>query len=120
MISAGLFSNCAARPALSAACWPWDSLVGFYLTVCPFVAGNPQLLVAAFFVSAVLQLLIAVSMIVLVLEEARRFSQKAEEDLQTATVEKDRLATKVSLAEERYRTLFQQAQEELWWSTRRI
>jgi two-component system NtrC family sensor kinase len=81
------------------------------LTVCPFVADNPQLLVAAFFVSAVLQLLIAVSMIVLVLEEARRFSQKAEEDLQTATVEKDRLATKVSLAEERYRTLFQQAQE---------
>ena len=86
-------------------------LWGIYLTACPFVAGNAQLLVAAFFISAVLQLLIAVSMIVLVLEEARRFSQKTQEDLQTATVEKDRLATKVCLAEERYRTLFQQAQE---------
>ena len=75
------------------------------------MAGNAQLLVAAFFISAVLQLLIAVSMIVLVLEEARRFSQKTQEELQTATVEKDRLATKVCLAEERYRTLFQQAQE---------
>jgi PAS domain S-box-containing protein len=86
-------------------------LWGLYLTACPWAAGNGQLLVAAFFISAVLQLLIAVSMIVLVLEEARRFSQKAEEDLHTATVEKNRLATKVSLAEERYRTLFQQAHE---------
>ncbi len=86
-------------------------LWGLYLTACPFLAGNAQLLVAAFFISAVLQLLIAVSMIVLVLEEARRFSQKTEEQLQTATMEKDRLATKVSLAEERYRTLFQHAQE---------
>ncbi len=86
-------------------------LWGFYLISCPFVAGNPQLLVAAFFISAVLQLLIAVSMIVLVLEEARRFTRQTEEQLQSATVEKSRLATKVSLAEERYRTLFQQAQE---------
>jgi len=86
-------------------------LWGFYLTACPFVAGNPELLVAAFFVSAVLQLLIAVSMIVLVLEEARRCNQKTQEQLDTATVEKNRLATKVSLAEERYHTLFQQAQE---------
>ncbi len=86
-------------------------LWGFYLTACPFVAGNLQLLVAAFFISAVLQLLIAVSMIVLVLEEARRLNRQTEEQLQSATVEKSRLATKVSLAEERYRTLFQQAQE---------
>jgi len=86
-------------------------LWGLYLTACPFVAGIPQLLVAAFFISAVLQLLIAVSMIVLVLEEARRFTRQTEEQLQTATVEKSRLATKVSLAEERYRTLFQQAHE---------
>jgi PAS domain S-box-containing protein len=80
-------------------------LWGIYLAACPFVAGNPQLLVAAFFISAVLQLLIAVSMIVLVLEEARRFTRQTEEQLLTATVEKSRLA------EERYRTLFQQAQE---------
>jgi len=86
-------------------------LWGCYLAACPFVAGNAELLVAAFFISAVLQLLIAVSMIVLVLEEARRSSQKTQEQLHSATVEKDRLATKVSLAEERYRTLFQQSQE---------
>ena len=79
MISAGAFfklrrTTCfvgAGLLALGFLLW------GFYLTACPFVAGNPQLLVAAFFISAVLQLLIAVSMIVLVLEEARRFSQKA-------------------------------------------
>jgi two-component system NtrC family sensor kinase len=86
-------------------------LWGFYLAACPFVSGNPQLLVAAFFISAVLQLLIAVSMIVLVLEEARQTSQQALEDLYSATVEKDRLVTKVNLAEERYRTLFEQANE---------
>ena len=86
-------------------------LWGFYMIACPFVSGNPQLLVAAFFISAILQLLIAVSMIVLVLEEARRNSQRTLEDLHSATVEKNRLATKVSLAEERYRTLFQQAHE---------
>jgi len=113
MISAGAFFNLRRKTCfvgaglLSLGFLLW----GIYLTACPFVAGNAQLLVAAFFISAVLQLLIAVSMIVLVLEEARRFSQKTQEDLQTATVEKDRLATKVCLAEERYRTLFQQAQE---------
>ena len=86
-------------------------LWGFYLTACPFVAGNPQLLVAAFFISAVLQLLIAVSMIVLVLEEGRHSSQKTREELHTTTLERNRLATKVSLAEERYHALFQQAHE---------
>jgi PAS domain S-box-containing protein len=86
-------------------------LWGLYLTIYPFLAGNPQLLVAAFFVSAVLQLHIAVSMIVLVLEEFQRSSQQTHEALQTATIERNRLATKISLAEERYRTLFQESQE---------
>jgi PAS domain S-box-containing protein len=86
-------------------------LWGLYLTACPFVARNPQLLVAAFFISAILQLLIAVSMIVLVLEEARQTSRQTLEELHSATVEKNRLATKVNLVEERYRTLFQEAHE---------
>ena len=87
MVSAGAFFRLRRRTcfvgagllALGFLLW------GLYLTSCPFVAGNPQLLVAAFFISAVLQLLIAVSMIVLVLEEARRFSQKTQEELHTAT-----------------------------------
>jgi two-component system NtrC family sensor kinase len=86
-------------------------LWGLYLTIYPFLAGNPQLLVAAFFVSAVLQLHIAVSMIVLVLEEVQRSSKQTHEALQTATIERNRLTTKISLAEERYRTLFQESQE---------
>jgi PAS domain S-box-containing protein len=86
-------------------------LWGIYLTAWPLVAGNPQLRGAAFFISATLQLLIAVSMIVLVLEEARRFSQKTQQDLDTAMLEKNRLANKVSVVEERYQTLFQQSQE---------
>ena len=70
--------------------------------------GAPILLVRAL---NLMKVIAAVGMIVLVLEEARRFTRQTEEQLLTATVEKSRLATKVSLAEERYRTLFQQAQE---------
>jgi PAS domain S-box-containing protein len=86
-------------------------LWGFFLTSYPFLTGNAQLLVAAFFIAAVLQLLIAVSMIVLVLEEARQLSRKAEEQTRAALVEKDCMVTRVSFAEERYRTLFEQAHD---------
>jgi PAS domain S-box-containing protein len=86
-------------------------LWGIYLTGYPWLTGNPQLLVAAFFVSAVLQLVIAVSMIVLVLEEVQRHSQQAREEARTAIVEKERMVSRVSFAEERYRTLFQQAHD---------
>ena len=46
-------------------------LWGLYLVVCPFFTRDNQLLGTGFLISAVLQLFIAVSMIILVLEEAK-------------------------------------------------
>jgi PAS domain S-box-containing protein len=86
-------------------------LWGIYLTIYPWLGGSGQLLVAAFFISAVLQLVIAVSMIVLVLEEAERLRQRAREEVRTALVEKESMVSRVSFAEERYRALFQQAHD---------
>jgi signal transduction histidine kinase/ActR/RegA family two-component response regulator len=47
------------------------ALWGLYLGLCPFFAGNGEAAGTGFLISAVLQLFIAVSMIILVLEEAR-------------------------------------------------
>ncbi len=47
------------------------ALWGLYLGACPFFARTEQMIATGFLISAVLQLFIAVSMIILVLEEAR-------------------------------------------------
>lgn len=47
------------------------ALWGVYLGLSPFLGTNPQIASTGFLISAVLQLFIAVSMIILVLEEAR-------------------------------------------------
>jgi PAS domain S-box-containing protein len=84
---------------------------GIYLAAYPWLAGDRQLLVAAFFISAVLQLIIAVSMIVLVLEEVQFTGQQERAEAQKAMVEQEGMVTRVSFAEERYRALFQQAHD---------
>src|SRR5258706_159299 len=48
---------------------------GIYLATYPFMQRSEQLISSGFFISAVLQLFIAVSMIVLVLEEVRQKNQ---------------------------------------------
>jgi hypothetical protein len=70
---------------------------------------------AGFFFSAVLQLFIAVSMIVLVLEEARHICQQVEERIESVNSEKRDLQIKVLSTELKCRSLFQQArlQEQL-------
>ena len=86
-------------------------LWGIYLTAYPWLKGSRELLAAAFFVSAALQLVIALSMIVLVLEEGQRLGHSAREDAESALVEKESLAGRASFAEERYRALFQQSND---------
>jgi PAS domain S-box-containing protein len=98
MIGAGL---------LSAGFFLW----GGYLVSYPFLEKSPHLAGAGFFLSAALQLFIAVSMIILVLEEARQREQQIQQRLQAQTEEKRELSNQVLSSEERYRSLFELASE---------
>lgn len=89
-------------------CW------GVYLVSYPFFKSSSQLISCGFFISAVLQLFIAVSMIVLVLEEAEICREIAEQQVQVHKSEKEVLQNQVLLTEERYRSLFDQANEAIF------
>jgi signal transduction histidine kinase/ActR/RegA family two-component response regulator len=84
-------------------------LWGVYLMTYPFTQKFHTLFNAGFLVSAVLQLFIAVSMIVLVLEEARHINEQVQHEVEAVTSEKLELQFKVLSAEERCRSLFEQA-----------
>ena len=66
---------------------------------------------SGFLASAVLQLFIAVSMIILVLEEVRSSNKLAFQQLRSQKSEKAVLQQKVASTEERYRDLFDKAHE---------
>ncbi len=85
----------------------WGTFFGVY----PFFQGSIELAATTFFVSAVLQLFIAVSMIILVLEEVKHANQTAFEQIRAHKSEKEALQTRVDSTEERYRSLFDQASE---------
>jgi signal transduction histidine kinase/CheY-like chemotaxis protein len=84
-------------------------LWGLYLGTYPFSQKYDSLISAGFLVSAVLQLFIAVSMIVLVLEEARYNNEQALKEMQSVKSEKQELEMKILSAEEQCRSLFHQA-----------
>jgi len=84
-------------------------LWGLYLTSYPFTQEYENLFSAGFFVAAVLQLFLAVSMIVLVLEEVRFKSEQMMEQVRTILSEKEALQLKVITTEEQCRHLFDQA-----------
>lgn len=84
-------------------------LWGIYLITYPFSQRFDTLINAGFLFSAVLQLFIAVSMIVLVLEEARHINAQVLQQIESVNSEKRELQLKVLSAEEKYRTMFQQA-----------
>lgn len=86
-------------------------LWGCYFASYPFLQGTEHLVATAFFISAVLQLFIAVSMIILVLEEVRTANQNAFEQIRAQRSETTFLKSKVTSTEERYRSLFDQASE---------
>src|SRR5439155_25079078 len=86
-------------------------LWGVYLAAFPFFPLMGSWAPTGFFTAAVLQLFIAVSMIILVLEEARASNELAAQQAQSHKVEADTLRTRAVSTEERYRTLFDQASE---------
>jgi len=85
-------------------------LWGIYLMSYPFTQqkGYENLYSAGFLVAAVLQLFIAVSMIVLVLEEVRYKSELVMAEIAHIKSEKEALQTKVLSAEEECRNLYDQ------------
>ena len=86
-------------------------LWGFYLWTYPFSQQYEQLYSSGYFAAAVLQLFIAVSMIVLVLEEVRFKADAISVEVEAARVEKEALQIKVLSTEEKCRSLFEQVRE---------
>jgi signal transduction histidine kinase/CheY-like chemotaxis protein len=84
-------------------------LWGVYLMSYPISQKYSSLVTAGFLFSAVLQLFIGVSMIVLVLEEARLINQQVLQEVAAVNSEKRELQLKVLSAEDKCRSLFEQA-----------
>jgi signal transduction histidine kinase/CheY-like chemotaxis protein len=83
-------------------------LWGLYLASYPLSRQDDHLYSAGFFVGAVLQLFIAVSMIVLVLEEVRYKNEQALAEIAAVRSEKEALQVKVLSTEEQCRSLYDQ------------
>jgi signal transduction histidine kinase/CheY-like chemotaxis protein len=83
-------------------------LWGLYLISYPASQQYQDLYSAGFLVAAVLQLFIAVSMIVLVLEEVRYAADQARAEIATVRSENEALQLKVLTTEEQCRTLYDQ------------
>ena len=83
-------------------------LWGLYLGSYPLSQQDEHLYSAGFFVGAVLQLFIAVSMIVLVLEEVRYKNEQVLAEIAAVRSEKEALQVKVITTEEQCRSLYDQ------------
>ena len=83
-------------------------LWGLYLASYPLSQQDANLSSAGFFVAAVLQLFIAVSMIVLVLEEIRYKNEQTIAEIGEVRSEKEALQVKVLTTEEQVRNLYDQ------------
>jgi len=81
-------------------------LWGLYLGSYPLSQPDEHLRSAGFFVAAVLQLFIAVSMIVLVLEEIRYKNEQTIAEITAVRSEKEALQIKVITTEEQCRSLY--------------
>jgi signal transduction histidine kinase/ActR/RegA family two-component response regulator len=83
-------------------------LWGVYLGSYPFSQQYGDLYSAGFFIAAVLQLFIAVSMIVLVLEEVRHNAEQTRKEIAAVRLEKEALQVKVITTEEECQSLYHQ------------
>ncbi|MGH7990981.1 MAG: ATP-binding protein, partial [Limisphaerales bacterium] len=83
-------------------------LWGVYLGSYPFSQEYQDLYNAGFLIAAVLQLFIAVSMVVLVMEEVRYNAEQAHAEIIAVRSEKDALQVKILSAEEQCRNLYDQ------------
>jgi PAS domain S-box-containing protein len=86
-------------------------LWGIYLTAYPFWETSTQLRATSFFLSGVIQLLIAVSMIILVLEESRAVMQRLLQVSRSNREVRVGLQQQVRSSEDRYHKLFEQASD---------
>lgn len=84
-------------------------LWGLYLGTYPFCQEYENLHGASLFSASVVQLFIAVSMIVLVLEEVRYHADQMRVRMETVMSEKDALQLKVITAQEECRSLYDRA-----------
>jgi signal transduction histidine kinase/ActR/RegA family two-component response regulator len=84
-------------------------LWGFYMVTYPVSQEFEQLYSVGFFAAAVLQLFIAVSMIVLVLEEVRYYTEQVRAEIEAVKSEKEALQTKILTTEEQFKHLYDQA-----------
>ena len=94
------------------------TLWGMFLIGYPFAERTPELTATIFVVAALLQLFIAVSMIILVLEEARRVRRTALDKAATERAARLGMEDRVRSTEARYRQLFEQASEAIVVTTR--
>ena len=83
-------------------------LWGIYLGSYPFSEGNRDLYNAGFLIAAVLQLFIAVSMVVLVMEEVRYNAEQMRIEMAAVRSEKEALQAKVLTTQEQCRNLYDQ------------
>src|ERR1700690_2981141 len=83
-------------------------LWGLYLGSYPFTQNYQELYNAGFLIAAVLQLFIAVSMVVLVMEEVRYNAEQMRAEMEAVRSEKEALQVKVLTTEEQCRNLFDQ------------
>ena len=83
-------------------------LWGVYLASYPFSQKHQEPLQCGFFIAAVLQLFIAVSMIVLVMEEVRYNAEQMRAEIAAVRSEKEALQVKVLTTEEQCRNLYDQ------------
>jgi len=83
-------------------------LWGLYLASHPFLQIYKELSSASFFIGAVLQLFIAVSMVVLVLEEVRFNAEQTRAETASIRSEKEALQFKFLSSEEKCRNLYDQ------------
>jgi signal transduction histidine kinase/ActR/RegA family two-component response regulator len=83
-------------------------LWGIYLSSYPFSQRYQNLYNAGFLIAAVLQLFIAVSMIVLVMEEVRYNAEQMRAEIEAVRSEKEALQAKILTTEEQCRSLYDQ------------
>ena len=83
-------------------------LWGLYLGSYPFSQEYQELYNAGFLIAAVLQLFIAVSMVVLVMEEVRYNAEQMRAEIAEVRSEKEALQVKILTTEEQYRNLYDQ------------
>ena len=85
-------------------------LWGLYLVTYPVAREYSGLFTTDFYVGTVLQVFIAASMIVLVLEEVRLNAEEVHEEIATVRTEKEELLARALNSEEKCRNLYNQVQ----------